>query len=115
MNSQQSPNTILAKRHQATNQFLFDFTGHEHLLSEDVCVSLFDGNTEILHVWFNTNFVDETGILIFNRDDIDFVNNDKDYSSAFSMEVELKELDEDIEDILREASELYYDPYFNDY
>ena len=59
--------------------------------------------------------VDETGVLTFNREDLDFVNNAKDYSSAFSMEVELKEIDEDIEDILREASELYYDPYFNDY
>ena len=115
IHSQQASKTIASSRHLVTSQFVFDFTEHPHILSEDVCVALFDGNTEVMHVWFNTNFVDETGILTFNRDEMDFLANQDDYGSAFTMEIELIEIDEEIEDILKEAHKLYYEPHFNDF
>lgn len=115
MNSQDLPQNKGNLKHPQTHQYVFDFSAHPQVLSEDVCVALFDGGQEVMHVWFNTNFVDETGIVIFNKDEMDFQSDSavKDYGQAFTMEIELKEIDEDIEDIVREAAILNYNPDFD--
>lgn len=98
-----------------TQLYMFDLSENDIILCEDIRVSLFDGNTEVMHVWFNTNFIDETGKLLFRKDEMDFQNNAANYSQAFTLELELKEIVDEIDDILREADNLVYDPLFNDF
>lgn len=101
--------------HKMTQLYMFDLSQTDIILCEDICVSLYDGNTEVMHVWFNTNFIDETGRLLFKKDEMDFQKNQEIYSDAFTLELELKEIVPEIDDILREADNLVYDPLFNDF
>lgn len=86
-----------------------------YIIQGDISVTLLDNGSEVFHAWFNTNFVDETGIVHFGKSEMDFQVDSKNYSKGFTLELELSEVIEENKEIFTEAANLFYHPHFNDY
>lgn len=73
---------------------------------------------KLCHVWFNTNFVDNTGILRFKKYEIDKAHKDKKhlvFPVNFTIQINLTEVNEEIEGVIQEARRLHYDPPFTNF
>ena len=103
--------------HPVSQQYMYDFSSVKtpYIIQGDVAVSLLDNGSEIFRVWFNTNFVDDTGIVHFGKSEMDFQTDSKNFSQGFTIELELSEVIEENKDIFTEAANQFYHPHFNDY
>jgi len=73
---------------------------------------------ELCHLWFNSNFVDETGILMFKKTEIDKLQSDTKHKKVpidFSVEFNLTEVNNEIQDVIQQALRLHYEPPFTNF
>ena len=92
-----------------------DFSQIIMSLQGDIGIYILDGSTEIAKIWLHTDFIDQTGRLQFSKEEMDFQTDDDKFSKGFMVEIDFRESNLEIEEMVKESERLFYDPLFNDY
>lgn len=85
-----------------------------HDLSQDICLEFYSGSVLQFHFWIHCDFINSSGMMKFGISDLD-KDNMSNYSKGFAIEIEFKEANESIEQMVEDSHKLFYDPLFNDY